>query len=276
VSCRSAWAIALLLAGCDLGEEGIPEGKLATVGESVFGPEDVAEVHAQLGAYAQLRFVGGEGRQHLLEALVDAELLAQEAIEHGLGDDPRVRWAVLEEIATVYESAELERRVPLESVAADADALRAWYEDHRDAFTLPEQRSLEGVVFQSFAEAEAALAELREGRAELAEKGEIFGTKLRARDDDEYPALDPFLFDPAIGEGEFLRHPVFIGESIMVGRVQLVRPETTPPLSDSDVRARVVQAVRAERIAAAREQLRAELRERWPERPLSPKGVEEL
>jgi hypothetical protein len=42
------------------------------------------------------------------------------------------------------------------------------------------------------------------------------------------------------------------------------------------MRARVVQAVRAERIAAAREQLRAELRERWPERPLSPKGVEEL
>ena len=268
MSCRSAWAIALLLAGCDLGEEGIPEGKLATVGETVFGPEDVAQVHAQLGAYAQLRFVGGEGRQHLLEALIDAELLAQEAIEHGLGDDPRVRWAVLEEIATVYESAELERRVPLESVAADADALQAWYEDHRDAFTLPEQRSLEGVVFQSFAEAEAGRAELREGRAELADKGQIFATKLRARDDDEYPALDPFLFDPAIGEGEFLRHPVFIGESIMVGRVKLVRPETTPPLSDPDVRARVVQAVRGERIAAAREQLRAELRERWPEQPL--------
>jgi hypothetical protein len=258
MSCRFAWAIAMLLAGCDLGDEGIPEGKLAVVGATVFGPEDVAEVHAQLGAYAQLRFVGGE-------ALIDAELLAQEAIEHGLGDDPRVRYAVLEEIATVYESAELERRVPLQSVVDDVDALRAHYDAHRDTFTRPEQRSLQGVGFQSFAEAEAALAELREGKVQLADKGEVFGTKLRARDDREYPALDPFLFDPDVGEGDYLRHPVFVGEWVMVARVGALRPASTPPFDDPDVRARLVQAVHAERIAAAREQLRQELRARWPE-----------
>lgn len=258
----------LLCLSCDLGDEGIPEGKLATVGDTVLGPEDVAAVHAQLGAYAQLRFVGGEGQRHLLEALVDAELLAQEAIEHGLADDPRVRFAVLEEIATVYRSAELERRVPIESVAEDIDALRAWYDAHPEAFTIPEQRNLEGVVFRTFAEAEAALAELREGKAELADKGTVFATKLRARDDDEYPALDPFLFDPEVGPGELLRHPVYIGESLMVARIQQIRPATRQPFDDPEVRARLVQEVRKERMDAAEQELRAQLREEFPETAL--------
>ena len=258
-------ALLLCCLACDLGDEGVPEGKLARVGETVLGPEDVDEVHAQLGAYAQLRFVGGDGQRQLLEALVDAELLAQEAVEHGLADDARVRFAVLEEIATVHRSAELERRVPMASVEQDVEALRAWYDAHPEVFTRPEQRSIEGVVFETFAAAEAALAELREGRAELAQKGQVFATKLRARDDAEYPALDPFLFDPAVGVGELLRHPVYIGESVMVARIQQIRPATVQPLSDPDVRARLVQEVRKERLAAAGEQLRAELRERYPE-----------
>jgi hypothetical protein len=262
---RRCALLVLFASGCDLGDEGIPEGKLATVGETVFGPEDVAQVQAQLGAYAQLRFIGGEGRKHLLEALVDAELLAQEAIDNGFGDDPRVRYAVLEEIATVYRSAELERRVPADAVAQDVDALRAWYDAHPEDFTRPEERGLEGVLYQSFAEAEAALTEFREGRATLEDKGQTFATKLRPRDDAEYPALDPFLFDPQLREGDLLRHPVYIGESLMVARVKTIRPRTLLPFDDPQVQARLVHAVRAERMAVAAEQLRDELRERWPE-----------
>ncbi|MBL8942648.1 MAG: hypothetical protein JNK45_05855, partial [Myxococcales bacterium] len=59
--------LALLLAACAT-DEGIPEGKLARVGDVVFGPEDVAAVSAQLGAYAQLRFAGGDGHGALLGA----------------------------------------------------------------------------------------------------------------------------------------------------------------------------------------------------------------
>ena len=256
----------LALPGCDLSDEGIPPGKLATVGPTVFGPEDVAAVQAQLGAYAQLRFLGGEGRQQLLEALVTTELLAQEAIEHGLGDDPRVEFAVLEEIASVYISAELERRVPTEAIAADVDALRAYYDAHPDAFTRPERRSVRGVVFKTFAAGEAALAKLIAGEAQLEDYGEVFATKLRPRDDNEYPAYHRFLFDPAVQAGTFIPQPVFIGETLMVAFVQMVEPPTLEPFEDPKVQQRLVQAVGAERRAVAQVELRAELRERFPER----------
>src|SRR5688572_13563891 len=113
-----ALALSWLALACAT-DEGVPDGKLARVGDVVLGPDDLAGVQAQLGAYAQLRFRGEEGRASLLEALVTAELLAQEAIAAGLGDDPRVHWAVLEEIATLARNAELERRVPYAEVAAD-------------------------------------------------------------------------------------------------------------------------------------------------------------
>jgi parvulin-like peptidyl-prolyl cis-trans isomerase-like protein len=250
-------------AACGGPSEGVPEGKLAVVGEVAFGPEDVAAVQAQLGAYAQLRFAGGEGRPALLRALVDAEVLAQRAIARGLGDDPRVRWAELEEIAQVHRSAELERRVPRAAIAADEAALRAWYDAHQDELEVPERRSVEGVIVRTWAEAEAIEAKLRLG-AELKELGTFAHTGLVERDDREFPGFHPLLFDPALGVGDVLPRAVVIGEKLMVGRVREIQAAAPAAFDDPAVRERAVEVVRAPLLAAAEAELARELAERFP------------
>ncbi len=247
----AAWAVLLTAAACDV-SEGIPEGKLAVVGPTVLGPEDVAAARSQVGKYGQLRFSGPEGEATMLEALVATELMALEAQEAGLGSDRRVAFALQEEIATVYLSTLLERAVPRDSVASDTAALRAYYDAHPGAFTTAEERSAQGVVFQTFAEADQALAALRGGTSALGDLGEVFATPMQARDDAEYPAFHPYLFAPGTEVGDFLAQPVFLGESLLIGRIQKIAPARLRPFEDEAVQEQLVQAVLEPRRAAAR------------------------
>jgi len=260
-------AIALVLALACNTDEGVPEGKLARVGDVVFGPDDVAAVGAQLGAYAQLRFAGAEGHVALLGSLVDAEVLAQEAIRQGLGDDPRVHYALVEEIASVYLTTELERRVPYAGIAADEPRLHAWYDTNQDALAVPEQRSAQGVVFRNWATAEQAIVALDSGTTTLEELGELLTTPLYARDDTEFPGFHAVLFDASLALGDLMPRPVPVGERLLVGRVYDVVPRHAPPLRDPATRERVVQAVRAPLVAEARAALLRELAQRYPEQP---------
>lgn len=264
VTARGVVVLAGALA-CSVSDEGVPPGKLAVVGDVVLGPEDLSGVQTQLGPYAQLRFSGPEGRGALLEALVAAEIMAQEAVDAGLGDDPRVQWALYEEEAALYLGAELERRVPREAVAADEAALRAWYDGHPDAYWTPEQRNLEGVAFASYAEAEAALAKLRAGEASLRDLGEQMATPLQARDDVEHPGFHPILFDEDLGPGDWLSAPVVVARTLLVGRVQQVIPATRRAFDEPQVQEQLVAAVRAPLLEAAEQELLRELAERYPE-----------
>ncbi len=258
----------LALAGCEVAE-GIPEGKLAVVGPTVLGPEDVAAARSQVGAYGQLRFTGVEGDATMLESLIAAELMALEAEERGLGDDPRVAFALEEEIATVYLSTLLERAVPRATVADDTDALRAYYDAHPELFTVPEQRSAQGVVFPQASEAEQALASLRSGAQELADLGAVVATPMQARDDDEYPAFHPILFAEGVQEDDLLPHPVFVGESLLVGRVQKVDPAHLRPFEEPAVQEQLVEAVLKPRRAAAKAEILERLRRGEPPLPES-------
>ena len=261
---RQAALLLGLVSACVQGE-GVPPGKVAVVGEVVLGPEDIAAIKAQLGAYAQFRFAGQEGRAALVESVVAAELLAQEAIDAGLGDDPRVRWAVLEEIAEVHLAAELERRVPRRAIAEDTAALRAYYDAHPQEFTKPERRNLEGVYFETAREAEQALADLVAGRTTLSELGEVVSTPLQTRDDAEHPGFHVLLFDPSLSVGDWLEAPVMIGTVLVTGRVQQIIEPTLEPFDDPAVQERLVQAVRAPRLEQARAELLAELAAQFPE-----------
>lgn len=232
--------------------EGIPEGKLAVVGPTVLGPEDVAAARSQVGKYGQLRFAGPEGEQTMLEALIATELMALEAEEAGLGSDPRVAFALREEIATVYLTTLLERAVPRDTVASDTAALRAYYDAHPEAFTDPAERSAQGVVFKTFAKADQALAALRGGTSELKDLGEVFATPMQARDDAEYPAFHPYLFEEGVETGDFLAQPVFLGDSLLIGRVQKVAPARLRPFEDAAVQEQLVEAVIAPRRQVAR------------------------
>ncbi|HET6585702.1 MAG TPA: peptidylprolyl isomerase, partial [Nannocystaceae bacterium] len=200
------------------------------------------------------------------QALVDAELLAQAAQEAGLGDDPRLRFAELEEIATVQRSSELERAVPRAEVEADVASLRAWYDAHTDEFTVPEQRSAEGVMFKRWADAEAALASLQRGDATLDSLGEVVHTQPQTRDDREFPGFHPVLFADDLDDGALLPVPVIVGQTLLVARVTHVTPQHTKSFDDPAVREAVVEAVRAPRLARARAARLAELAAQFPER----------
>ena len=256
---RRCLLTACLLVGCDV-SEGVPEGKLAVVGPTALGPEDIAAARSQIGAYGQLRFLGPEGDATMLEALIAAELMALEARRDGLDGDARVAFAVEEEIASVYLSTLLERAVPRDTVAGDTAALRAYYDAHPEAFSDPEQRSAQGVVFKTFAEADAALASLRGGMQTLADLGNVVATPMHARDDDEFPAFHPHLFADGVDEGDFLPHPVFVGESLLVGRVQKIAPARVRPFDDPAVQEQLVTAVMAPLRAAARADILERLR----------------
>jgi len=258
-------ATAACAIACSVSDEGVPPGKLAVVGDVVLGPEDLSGVQTQLGPYAQLRFSGPEGRATLLEALVAAELMAQEAVDQGFGDDPRVEWALLEEEAALYLAGELERRVPRQAVADDEAALRAWYDGHPDALWTEEQRNMEGVAFSDYASAEAALERLRNGEVTLGELGEQVATPLQPRDDVEHPGFHPILFDEELGPGDWLSAPVVVAQTLLVGRVQQVIVATRRAFEEPEVQEQIVAAVRAPMLEAAREQLLRELGERYPE-----------
>ncbi len=241
----------------------MPEGKLAVVGDVVLGPEDLAGTKSQLGAYAQLRFSGDEGQRSLLEALIAAELLAQEAIEHGLGDDPRVQWALYEEVAAVYLSAELERRVPRDEVVADETAQRAYFSAHPEEFATPAKRQARVVVFYDYASAEAAAQALRDGIVKLEWLGDVVTTPLQARDDAEHPGFHALLFDPSLKAGDPLPAPISLGQVLAVGELATVAPAGRESFDDPVVRERLVQAVAAPRREAARAALLAELSARY-------------
>jgi len=262
---RRVLIAALVVCGACVDSEGVPPGKIAVVGDVVLGADDLAGIQAQLGAYAQLRFSGGEGRAALVNAVVTAELLAQEATDNGLGDDPRVRFAVLEEIANVYLAAELERRVPRATVAADTAALREHYDAHLSEFMQPETRSVQGVFFFNVDDADHALKQLKAGTAKLKELGEVIATPEQSRDDKEQPSYHPILFGEGLGVGDWLPAPVIMGTVVVAGRVAAINPASPLPFDDPGVQERLVVAVRAPRVAKAKKELMDELAQRFPE-----------
>lgn len=264
--------LTVVLAACSVAEEGVPAGKVAVVGDVVLGPEDLAGVQAQLGAYAQLRFSGREGRMALVQGVVTAELLAQKAVANGLGDDPRVVFALEEELATLYLAAELERRVPRALVAADTAALRAYYRAHPDEFTVPEKRNIEGVFYRSADEAERVLAQLTAGELTLKQAGEIVSTPLQTRDDVAHPGFHALLFDATLTPGQWLAHPVLAANVLIAGRVQQLIPATVEAFDEPGVQERLVQAVRAPLLEVARADLLAELAGRFPAQPVDDAG----
>lgn len=258
----------LAVPGCAIEDAEIPPGMLARVRSTVLGPQDLAAARAQLGAYAQQRFRGPEGQRLLLEALIDAELMAQAAMQHLDGADPGVEFAILEEIATVHASAELERRVPREAIASDTAALRAEYERRRDAFVQPARRSATGLVFETFGEAEAALEALRRGDRGLEGDPDVLSTEVQVRDDAKFPLFHPILFDPALGEGDWLSSPVVVGyRAVMAGRVHTLEPASLLPFEDPAVQEALVAALRGPRVDAARA---AWMRELAATTPLEP------
>ncbi len=242
------------LSSCSLQQEGVPDGAVARVGTRVFEQRDLEALTGQLESYGQLRFSQEGGQRALLMALIAGELLAQTAQDAGYADDPRVAWALIEEAASMQLLAEMERVVPYREVADDTAALREEYERDRASFLVPERRSFEGVTVDNVERGEQLLERLKAGEGALEEFGEILRTRPQARDDDTLPGFSPVLFTEGLQVGQLLPHPVIIGTKVYVGRLESRTPARAQEFADPTVQERLVNAVRARRIASAREQ----------------------
>jgi hypothetical protein len=121
--------IALALAGCSQEEPGTV---VARVGDSALTLEEAA-------AAVDTAAPGGGGRlAQYVASWVNAELLYQEALRQGIGDDPAfgVRLAALRRQLANQEL--LDRVVYGDTAAAPDSVLRAYFDAHPDEFTLSE------------------------------------------------------------------------------------------------------------------------------------------
>lgn len=265
-------SVCVALGGCDGDDTSVPEGALARVGDTVIDATTLEQLNAQLGAYGQARF-RGPGEANLLQSAINLELLAQEGERLGLGRDPRVEWAVVEDLAARELTTQRNERVPYEEVAEDIDALRAAFEADPERFIDPQQRGVEGVVYRDFLEAEAALARVVAGETTFEDEAqaradeqdrELVSTPLSPRDDERFPGAHPFLFGEGLEAGDPVPVPLFFGRSVMIGSV-LAEDGSHLEFDDPVVRERVIEAVRAPLVADADEAIAAELAERYPE-----------
>ncbi|MFO7565037.1 MAG: peptidyl-prolyl cis-trans isomerase [Enhygromyxa sp.] len=254
----------MVMLGCEARVDTVPEGALALVGDQVIEAERLDATHAQLDAFGQARFRGPHGRRALLDTLVDETLLVLEARDAGLGDDPRIEWAVIEELAELQRAAMLERRLPRAEVAADTEALRRRYERERERFAEPERRRLRVVRVETYDQGERAIARIAAGEQTLAELGEVVRTPLMKRDDQEFPAYHRFAFDPALKVGDLISRPLLSGQVVLVGEIDEIQPARIRPFEDLEVQEQLVSAEWAARIEPIEAELLAELRERFP------------
>ena len=253
----------MVMLGCEARVDAVPEGALALVGDQVIEAERLEATHAQLDAFGQARFRGPHGRRALIDALIGQTLLILEAQDAGLAGDPRVEWAVFEELAELQRAAMLERRLPRAEVAADTEALRARYQRERERFAEPERRRVRAVKVDSFDVGEQAIARIAAGDQTLAELGDVVRTPLMKRDDREFPAYHRLVFDPSLHEGDLIPRPVLSGPVVLVGEIDEIQPAQIRPFEDPDVQEQLVAAEWAERILPIEAELLAELRERF-------------
>src|SRR5690606_26343686 len=94
----------------------------------------------------------------------DLELLAEEARRRGLDKKPEVQEAIRQTLEEAYlAKARLALPAPAEIPAAE---VKAYYDEHRDAFVEPERRRVSAIVMTNRAEAEKVLEEAKKASGE--------------------------------------------------------------------------------------------------------------
>ena len=117
---------------------------LAKVGDRTITLGDYAATLERMDQFDRLRYQSPERRKELLDEIIDVELLAQDARQKKLDQQPETQQAV-RQILRDAMLAEARRGLP---APADipADEVRAYYEAHRDEFREPERRRVSHIV----------------------------------------------------------------------------------------------------------------------------------
>jgi len=194
-------ALGLLVAALSVigerpGVDDLPAGAVARVGDVLIRFEDYERLVAGLESDRR-EPVDAKLRRHVLERMIDEELLVQRAVELGLVDiDRRVRANLTSSmIQSIVDDAE--------ETEPSERALRDFYEEHADFFTSPGRLHVRQIFFRGRSaergsgeqRATAALAALADGAS--------FESVREEHGDDEISPL-PDVLHPALKLREYI------------------------------------------------------------------------
>ena len=117
---------------------------LAKVGERVITLGDYAATLERMDQFDRLRYQSPERRKELLDEIIDAELLAQDARKKKLDQDPETQQAVRQILRDAI-LADAKKGLPPPADIAETE-VRAYYEAHREGFREPERRRVAHIV----------------------------------------------------------------------------------------------------------------------------------
>lgn len=129
---------------------------LAQVGSRTITVGDFLEALSSLDEIDRARFETPARRKELLDALIETEALAQEALAQGLDKVP----AVAQELRMGLRDAmlrEVHRTVP-KPEAIDVAEVKAYYDAHLASYSEPERRRLQAIVVAGDADAKRTVA----------------------------------------------------------------------------------------------------------------------
>jgi len=154
-------AAAVGLVSAPRARHGLPDDAIASVNGTLLQRADYERAVAAL-AGDRRDGLRAEDERHVLDRLVDEELLVQRAFELGLAQrDRRVRGDL---VAAMIEAVTNEA----EQSEPDDEAVAAFFADHRDYFATPGRMQVEQVYVRAAGEADAnALARARDAAAKL-------------------------------------------------------------------------------------------------------------
>jgi peptidyl-prolyl cis-trans isomerase C len=108
-----------------------------------------------------LKTLNPEGKANILNEIVDQKLLAIEAKNKKLDEDPKIREAIEDAVEQVLANAIIQREI--NTLDLEDQALRQYYRDHADQFRLPDHIKARHIVTRTRQDAETALRELEGG-----------------------------------------------------------------------------------------------------------------
>lgn len=143
---------------CDILEPAQRDLLVARVGDQRLTLCDFTRRINTPNPYLRARFNAPEQRRAMLQAWVDAELLAAEAQSQGFDREPSVRRAITMQLARRLEQQV--REAVTQPTVSDQE-VRAYYDAHRAEYETPAQVRASQIVVATRAQADRTLAELR-------------------------------------------------------------------------------------------------------------------
>jgi peptidyl-prolyl cis-trans isomerase C len=275
---RAAAALLLLLAGWCLaacgGSMEHKDDELARVGSVVITPEVLDARIKELPAFSRAEFDGAEGRQRLLKRLVEEEMMYQAALDAGLQNEADVARQLRDSRRRILVDAYYRGFVEKAARLSD-DQVQAYYDQHPEEFTDPEQVRIRHILLGSKREAERLRARIVSGDIDFAEAARKYSTDDRSKASGGtipgYLARDrsvghlgqlPGLVDAALKlEAGEISQPIQTEKGWHLVLVEEKRASKLRPLSE--VREQIQARGSGERIRTKYEETMKGLRERY-------------